>query len=88
MFINKKEGPSRSPCPSGGPAHSMNIILGVIWRIILNDPIDVREVKTPLRDISAQKNARFSLCEFKISGSPLLLLLLAMDILDWDVHVI
>lgn len=54
----------------------------------MDNPINVREVKTSLSNIGAEKNTRFSLGKFKVSSSSLLLLLLAMDVLHWNINVV
>ena len=69
-------------------AHSVDIIIGIIGRVELNDPVNLGEIKASLSDICAQKDSCFSLTEFEVSGCSLLLLLLAMDVLDRDVDVV
>ena len=66
----------------------MDVIFRIIRWIVLNNPVNVREVKTSLRYISTQQYASSSLAEFKVRGRPLLLLLLSMDVFYWDVNVI
>jgi len=66
----------------------MNIIIGIIWRVKLNNPINVGEVKASLSNISAKKNSSLGLAEFKVSRSSLLLFLLAMNVLYWNINVV
>ena len=66
----------------------MNIVIRIIGRVELNDPIDLREVKASLGNIGAQKNACFGLAELKVGRSTLLLFLLAVNVLNWHVDVI
>ena len=75
---------SASPCPS----HSVDVVFRIIWRVVLNDPVNFREIQTPLCHIRAQQDPLIRLAELKISGSSLLLLLLPMDILDRHVHIV
>ena len=70
------------------PAHSMNIVIGVIWRVILKYPVDLWEVKSSLGDICAEEDAFLRLTEFKVGRSPLLLLLLSVDVFDRDIYVV
>jgi hypothetical protein len=66
MLINKEEGSTFATCSSSCTPNSMDVIFWIIWWIELYDPINVREVKTSLSDISAQKNAGFSLSILEI----------------------
>ena len=66
----------------------MDVIIRVIGWVILDDPIDLREVKTTLGNICAEQDAFFGLAEFKVCRSALLLLLFAVNILDWDVYIV
>jgi len=84
----EKKRTASSICSSCCSSYSMNIITGIIWRVELYNPINVREIEASLSYISAEKNSSFSLAKFKISRSSLLLFLLSMNVLDWDVNVI
>ena len=66
----------------------MNIVIRIIGRVVLNDPIDLREVKASLGNVSAQKNASLGLAELKVGRSTLLLFLFSVNVLDWHVDVI
>jgi len=66
----------------------VNVIVWVIGRVKLNNPINFREIKTTLGDICAKQNARLSLTEFKVGRCTFLLLLLPVDVLDRNVNVI
>ena len=66
----------------------MNIIFWIIWWIILDDPIDVREVESSLRYIRAKENTSLGLGELKVGRGSLLLLLFAVNILDGNINVI
>ena len=46
--------------------NTVDVVIGVIRRVILDDPVDLREIKTSLCNICAKKNACLSLAEFKI----------------------
>lgn len=48
--------------------------LGVIWRVVLNDPVHFRDVQTSSSDIRAKQNSLLRLAELKERGSSLLLL--------------
>ena len=66
----------------------MDVVVGIVWWIILNNPIDVREVEASLRNICTKQCASFRLAKLKIRRRSLLLLLLSMDVLDRYVHVV
>ena len=66
----------------------MDVIFGVIWWIELNDPVNVWKIEAPLCNIRAQEDSALRLAKFEIRGSPLLLLLLAVDVLHRYVYVI
>ena len=46
--------------------NTVDVVIGVIRRVILDDPVDLREIKTSLCNICAKKNACLSLAEFEI----------------------
>ena len=52
--------------------------LGLIWRIILDNPIDGGDVETSGSDVSAEKNARLSVTKLEKCRSALRLLLFAL----------
>jgi hypothetical protein len=69
-------------------ADSVDVVIGIIGRVKLDDPVDLREVKTSLGDIRAEEDSCLSLAELEVGGCSFLLLLLAVDVLDWDVDVV
>jgi hypothetical protein len=73
---------------SACPSHSVDVVFRIIWRVVLDDPVNFREIQASLCDISAQQDSLLCLAELEISGSSLLLLLLSMDILDRHVHIV
>jgi len=66
----------------------MDIVLGVIWWIILNNPVNIWEVETTLSNVSTQQYAICGLIEFEICRGTLLLFLFAVNIFDLNVDVI
>ena len=66
----------------------MDVVIGIIWRVVLHDPVDLREVKSTLGHICANQDAFLALGELEVGASPLLLLLLAMNLLDRGVDII
>lgn len=88
MFVDKEKGSSGTTSTSRCSSNSMNVIFWIIWRVVLDNPINIWEIKTPLSNIRAQKDASSSLREFEICGSSLLLLLLSMNVFNWDVNII
>ena len=88
MFEYEKKCTTWASSSSSSSSNSMNIIIGIIWRVKLNNPINVGEVKASLSNISAKKNSSLGLAEFKVSRSSLLLFLLAMNVLYWNINVV
>ena len=66
----------------------MNVVIRVIGWVKLDNPIDLREIKTSLCDICAEQNALLRLAEFKVSRGTLLLFLFAVDVLNRYVDVV
>ena len=66
----------------------VNVFLGVIRGVILDDPVHGRNIQATSCDICAEQDARLSLAELEEGGRALLLLLLAVDVLHRDVHVV
>lgn len=88
MLVDEKQCFASTLGSSGSSSYSVNVILGVIWWIKLNNPVNIWKIETPLRNICAQKNSAFRLAKFEIRGCPLLLLLLPMNVLNRYVDVI
>jgi hypothetical protein len=88
VFQQEQEGTSLAVSTTGSTANSMNVIFRIIGRVILNDPVNLGEVEASLCDIRAEKDSCFSLAELEVGRSTLLLLLLSMNVLDWDVNVV
>ena len=66
----------------------MNVIFRIIRRIELYDPVNFWEIETSLGYICANQDSFLGLAELKVRRGSLLLLLLAMDVLDWNVDVV
>ena len=58
--------------------HTMNVLLGIIWRIVLDDPVDQRNVETARRHIRAQQYAALGIGELEEGLRAFGLLLLAL----------
>jgi len=56
--------------------------LWIIWWIKLDNPIDLRNIKTTSSNISAQKNCFFGIAEMEECFCSLVLLLLALSIIN------
>lgn len=69
-------------------ADSVDIIIGIIGRVKLDNPIDLREIKTTLSDVRAEEDARLGLTKFEVGRCALLLFLFTVDVLHWDVNVV
>ena len=88
VLQQEKQSPAATIGATTCPAHSVDIVIGIIGRVKLHNPVDLGEIKTSLSNICAEKDSCLSLTEFKVSGCSLLLLLFAMDVLDWDIDVV
>ena len=53
VFEQEKQGATAPFRPSTGSSDAMDVVIRVIRRIKLDDPVDLREVKASLRDICA-----------------------------------
>jgi len=51
-----------TPCS----ADSMNVIIGIIWWVKLNYPVNFGKVKATLGDICAQQNTCLCLAKFEV----------------------
>jgi hypothetical protein len=47
-------------------AHSVDIIIRIIGRVVLDNPIDLREIKTTLGHVCAEQDTRISLAELEV----------------------
>lgn len=89
LFWHEHEQRPAPPVPpTSSTPNTMNVFLGIIRRIILDDPVYSRYVKTTSCHICTQQYALLCLTELKERGGTLLLLLLAMDVLDRDINVV
>mmetsp|Transcript_48830 Transcript_48830/g.104228 ORF Transcript_48830/g.104228 Transcript_48830/m.104228 type:complete len:208 (+) Transcript_48830:703-1326(+) len=66
----------------------MNVRLRLVWRVILDDPINSRYVETTGRYIGREQDARRGGTELEESGRALVLLLVAMQVEDGQVDVV
>jgi len=69
-------------------AHAVDVLLRVVRRVVLNDPVHVRDVQPARRDVRAQQHARLGLAEVEEGGRALRLLLLAVDVPARQVDVV
>lgn len=88
VLEQEEEGTATTLGATTCPAHSVDVVIGIIGRVELDDPVNLREIKTTLRYISAEEDTLLSLAELKVSRCALLLLLLPVDVLDWNVYVV
>ena len=64
---------------STGPSYPMDIFLYVKRGVVLNNPINFRNVKTSRSDVSTEKYSLFEHIKFIKGERPFLLLLFAMN---------
>ena len=88
MLVDEEKSSAFAACSSCSSADSMDVVLGIIWWIELDNPVNIWEVQASLGHVCAQENACLGLGELEIGGGSLLLLLLSMDVFDWNVNVI
>lgn len=69
-------------------AHPVNVLLGIVRGIVLYDPVHSRDVQAASSNISTEQDALVCLAELEESAGSFGLLLLPMDVLDWNVDVI
>jgi hypothetical protein len=53
----------------------VNVITGVVWRVKLNNPVDLGDVQTPGSNVRAHEDPRRCIFKFKKRGGALLLFL-------------
>jgi len=70
------------------PTDSVDVVIGIIWGVVLDDPVNLWKVETTLCNISAQEDAIARLTEFKVGACALLLFLFSVNVLDWNVHIV
>jgi len=88
VLVNKEKRLALAASSSGCPSDSMDVVLGIIRGVVLDNPVYVGEVKASLSDVGAEQDAFLGLGELKVSGGSLLLLLLSVDVFDGDVDVV
>ncbi len=66
----------------------MNVFFWVIWGIVLDDPIDRRDIQTSSGNIGAEHDSRLSVTELEVRRSSLRLLLFAVNRKNRDVNVV
>jgi hypothetical protein len=71
-----------------GSSNTVDVIIRIIWGVVLDDPVNFREVKTSLSHIGAKQDSGLSLTELKVSARSFLLFLLSVDVFDGDVDVV
>ena len=88
MLHQKQQSFAAPFSTSAGSTNSVDIIVGIIWGIILDNPVNFGEIKTSLSYICTQKNPCLSLAKLKVGRCSLLLLLLTMNVLNWYVNIV
>ena len=71
-----------------GSSDAMNVLLGVVRRVILDDPVDGGDVESARRHVGAEQDALGGVDELEEDGGAALLFLLAVDGEDGDVDVV
>jgi hypothetical protein len=66
VLKQEKESTASTFGTTASTPHSVNVVVGIIGRVILNYPVNFRKVKAALSHICAKKNTCFCLAKFKI----------------------
>jgi hypothetical protein len=66
----------------------VDVIIWIIGRVVLDNPVNFGEVKTSLSDIGAKEDSGFGLAKLKVCARPLLLLLFPVDVFNWNIDVV
>lgn len=88
VLKQEEQSPATTFGATACPADSVDVVIRIIGRVKLDDPVHLREIKTTLSHISAKQNASVSLAELKVGRRALLLFLFSVDILYRDVDII
>jgi len=70
------------------PAHSVDVIIGIIWGVVLDNPVHLWKVEASLRHIRTQEDAVTCLTELEVGACALLLLLLTVDVFNGNINVV
>ena len=65
--------------PPGSPAHPVDVLLGVVRRVVLDDPVHVGDIEPPGGYVSAEQDAAVSVAVLEECCGSFGLLLLAVD---------
>lgn len=66
----------------------MNVFFGIIWRVKLDDPIDVRDIQPSGGDVSAQQHPFSGIAKLIKGVQSFLLFLSSVYVQNWDVYVV
>src|SRR5262249_23708123 len=73
---------------AGCPADAVDVLLRVVRRVKLDDPVDGRDVQSAGRHVRAQQDSGLCIAKLEKGGRSLVLLLFAVQIENGDVNVI
>lgn len=88
MIKQEEKGSATTFLATAGSADSVNVVIRIIGRVVLDNPVDFGEVKSTLRNICTEQNAGLRLAELQVSACAFLLLLLTVDVLHWHINVV
>lgn len=77
-----EEGSPPPALPPHSPPHPVDVLFGVVRRVVLNDPVHRRNVEPSGSHIRAEQDACLRLVEIQEGARSPLLLLLAMNVLQ------
>lgn len=56
----------------------MDVVARIVWRVVLDDIVDARDIESTSGDVCTQKDPRFSVDELEERVGPFLLFLFAL----------
>jgi len=88
MLEKEEKGFATSRGATACSADTVDVIIWIIWRVKLNNPVNFWKVKTTLCNISTKEDTGLSLTELKVGASTFLLLLLTMNIFYRNIDIV
>ena len=65
LWQQHEKSAAASAAAACGTAHAVNVFLGVVWRVILYDPVHCRNIQPARCHVCTQQDALFGLAELQ-----------------------
>mmetsp|Transcript_21272 Transcript_21272/g.72049 ORF Transcript_21272/g.72049 Transcript_21272/m.72049 type:complete len:255 (-) Transcript_21272:890-1654(-) len=88
LWDEEKQSLARGGAAARRAAHAVDVLARVVGRVVLDDPVDVRDVEAARGDVGAEEDAGLCLAELEERGSAFGLLLSAVDVHDRHINVV